>query len=37
MVISKALDEAKWGNTILSEEMKKIMMGYKRKTGSLPT
>jgi hypothetical protein len=34
MVIAKALEEAKWGNTILAEEMKKIMMGYKRKIGN---
>lgn len=33
MVVGKATDEAKWGTGILADEIKKCMLGYKRKQG----
>lgn len=33
MVVAKALEEAKWGSSLLVEDVKKCMLGYKRKQG----
>jgi hypothetical protein len=33
MVVKTAVEEAKWGNGIMADEIKKCMLGYKRRQG----